>query len=481
MAGAGAHLAPPALFTDLYQLTMLQAYHDEGLREMAVFELFVRRLPPRRNVLLACGLGDALRYLERLRFDSDALDYLASLGLFTSGFLEELGRLRFTGDVRALPEGTPVFAGEPLLQVRAPLPQAQLVETCLLNQVHFQTLAASKALRVVRAASGRPVVDFGMRRIHGTDAALKAARAFHVAGAAATSNVLAGRVYGLPLSGTMAHSYVQVHGGDAEAFRAFAASHREPVLLVDTVDTLAGVREVARLARALGEDFRVRAVRLDSGDLAELARGARAILDEAGLAGVQVFASGGLDEEEVARLVAAEAPIDGFGVGTRMGVSADAPFLDCAYKLVEYAGKARLKLSGGKETLPGGKEVFRVSRGGEDVLDVVARAGEEAAAVLEEVRGRAGAGDLGSGAAEGGAPLAVRPVLADVMRRGRRLAAGEESLDAARERAAAGLVRLPGRIRDLAPAEPPYPVLVSAALSSERERRAAELRSRIGV
>jgi nicotinate phosphoribosyltransferase len=436
---------------------MLQAYLAEGLHETAVFELFVRRLPERRNYLLACGLEDALRYLEHLAFPPERLGWVATLGRFTPSFLEYLERLRFTGDVRAVPEGTPVFGGEPILEVAAPLPEAQLVETFIMNQVHFQTLAASKASRVVTAAAGRAVVDFGLRRMHGTDAGMKAARAFHVAGVEATSNVLAGGVYGIPVSGTMAHSYVQAHAGEYEAFRAFVASQPDTVLLVDTYDTLQGVRNVIRLAHELGADFRVRAVRLDSGDLSELARTSRRMLDDGGLESVQIFASGGLDEDEIARLVERGAPIDGFGVGAGMGVSADAPYLDCAYKLVEYAGRGRFKLSPGKETLPGRKQVFRLSRGEEDMGDVVGLAGEKASEVADER----------------GPGLEGRALLVPVMEEGRRLPSGTVTLEDSRRLARASLERLPERIRSLRPSDPPYEVGFSSRLERARPRPTA--------
>lgn len=426
-----------ALLTDLYQLTMLQAYWREGMEAEATFSLFARRLPKSRNFLLACGLDDVLRYLETVRFTGEALDYLSTFDQFSPDFLEWLERLGFTGDVHAVPEGTPVFANEPILEVTAPIPQAQLVETFVMNQIHLQTVLASKAARVVEAARGRAVVDFGLRRMHGTDAGVKAARAFHVAGVAATSNVLAGRVYGLHVTGTMAHSYVQAHDEELEAFRVFATLYPGTTLLVDTYDTLEGVRKVVRLAREMGEAFDVRAIRLDSGDLVELAFESRRMLDQAGLQGVEIFASGGLDENEVDRIVRAGAPITGFGVGTGMGVSADAPSFDIAYKLTSYAGRGRLKLSPGKPILPGPKQVFRVEEGGLAVRDVIARAEEE---------------------------LPGRPLLVPVMRDGRRLPAGRTDLDQARAWARDEIGRLPARSRALEPADPPYPVELSPAL-----------------
>jgi nicotinate phosphoribosyltransferase len=435
-----------ALLVDLYELTMAQAYWREGMADdEAVFSLYFRTLPPRRNYVVAAGLAAALRYLERLTF-APHLDHLATLGLFADDFLAWLGGLSFAGDVWALPEGTPVFPEEPLVEVVGPLAVGQIAESFVMNQVGFQSTLASKAARVVTAAGGRTVVDFGMRRMHGTDAAIKAVRAFTVAGVAATSNVLAGRVHGVPVAGTMAHSYVQAHDDESAAFRAFARLYPETTLLVDTYDTLAGVEKVVELARELGDGFRVRAIRLDSGDLAELARRSREILDRAGLERVEIFASGGLDEEKVAALVAAGAPIDGFGVGTQMGVSDDAPVLDMAYKLTELGGEGRLKTSPGKRILPGRKQVFRVEEAGRTVRDVLARAGEE-----------------GPG----------RPLLGRVMAGGRLADPAAVDLAASRERARREIAALPPRVRALAPADPPYPVAISERLAAE-ERRVRE-------
>ena len=440
-----------ALFTDLYELTMLQAYFEEGMTEEAVFSLFVRRLPKQRNFLLACGLDTVLDYLERLRFADEDIAYLASLGQFSERFLAWLSDFRFTGEVDALPEGTPVFANEPILEVVAPLPQAQLIETFIMNQVHMQTVLASKAQRVVSAAAGRPVVDFGPRRMQGIDAALKAARAFYIGGVAATSNVLAGRRYGVPLAGTMAHSYIQAHENEAAAFRAFTQIYPETVLLVDTYDTLAGVRKVIELAAAaLGEEFKVKAVRLDSGDLGALSRQARQLLDAAGLERVEIFASGGLDEEAIAALVSAGAPIDGFGVGTSMGVSSDAPDMDIAYKLCEYAGRGRLKLSTGKPVLPGRKQVFRTAEGKQDAGDVIARRGED---------------------------LPGRALLVPVMREGQRLPAGKAELETTRCYAQEQISRLPAPLTGVASVERPYPVEVSAALADFQRRVKEEVAS----
>ena len=355
-----------ALLTDLYELTMLQAYFDSAMSDVATFDLFVRRLPKQRDYLIACGLEDALQYLEDLHFSADSVAYLRSLRTFSESFLDYLGSFRFNGDVYAVPEGTAIFPNEPILEVVASIPEAQLVESYVMNQVHLQTLAASKAARVVAAAAGRPVIDFGLRRMHGTDAAVKAARAFYIAGVKATSNVLAGQIYGIPVSGTMAHSYVQARASEADAFAEFVKSFPSTILLVDTYDTIEGVRQVIALKKHLGDGFRVGAVRLDSGDLLALSKQTRLLLDEAGLHHVEIFASNSLDEYAIEKLLSSGAPIDGFGVGTKMGVSSDAPSLDMVYKLVEYAGTPRMKRSEAKSNLPGRKQIFR--RENEDVI-----------------------------------------------------------------------------------------------------------------
>ena len=307
------------LVTDLYQLTMLQAYLEHGMHAPATFELFTRRLPPNRNFLVAAGLDAALDYLEQLRFEAADIEYLESLGSFSADFLDYLGDFRFSGSVDALPEGTPFFANEPLLTVHAPLPEAQLIETRLLNLVQLPTAVASKAARVVAAADGRSVIDFGLRHAHGADASFAASRAAFIAGVQATSNVAAGQTFGIPVAGTMAHSFVQAHDSEREAFVQFAATFPGATLLVDTYDTEAGVERVIELVREAGNAAAPAAVRLDSGDLAAHARRTRRQLDAAGLAQVQVIASGNLDEHEIARLVADSAPIDSFGVGRGAG------------------------------------------------------------------------------------------------------------------------------------------------------------------
>jgi nicotinate phosphoribosyltransferase len=434
-----------ALFTDLYELTMARAYWAEGMKGRAVFELFFRILPEHRNYVLASGLDDALSFLESFRFTSEDLDYLRGLGELNDDFLEALASVRFTGDVKAVKEGTVVFPHEPLLQVEAPVLEAQIVETYLLNQIHLQSVVATKAARVVTAADGRPVVDFGSRRAHGTDAAIKVARASYLAGAAGTSNLHAGRLFGIPVFGTMAHSYVQAHDEEEQALERFAELFPGTTLLVDTYDTLEGARRVVDLARRMGNRFDVSAVRLDSGDLAELSRGVRRVLDEGGLGNVKIFASSGLDEESIAALLGRGAPIDGFGVGTALAVSRDAPDLDLAYKLVEYGGSPRLKLSEDKVILPGAKQVFRRFEEGLMAADVIARPDER---------------------------LEGEPLLVPVMRGGRRLEESRESLETIRGRARNQLDSLPPPIRSHSKAESPYSVEVSESLARERRRLA---------
>jgi nicotinate phosphoribosyltransferase len=354
-------LADAALFTDLYELTMAAAFFREGLGGTATFSLFVRRLPPGRGFLVAAGLEDALEYLRVLRFSDAALEYLRALGRFEPPFLDHLSGLRFTGDVRAVPEGTVLFADEPLLEVTGPILETQLVETAMLNLLHVQTVLASKAARSVIAAGGRTLAEFGLRRSHGTDAGMKAARAALLAGFDSTSNVLAGRTWGLPLSGTMAHSFVTAFPQELEAFRAYARAFPDSaVLLLDTYDTLAGARKAVTVARELAAGgHRLAGVRLDSGDLAALSREVRALLDAGGFPDVKILVSGGLDEHDIAALLDAGAPIDGFGIGTRLNTSADAPSVDMVYKLVRLDGRDVLKLSTGKGTWVGAKQVIR--------------------------------------------------------------------------------------------------------------------------
>ena len=352
-----------ALATDLYELNMAASYLRRGMTDTATFSLFVRRLPPGRGFLVAAGLEPSLAFLEGVRFEAHELDYLRDELGFTTEDVDAFASLRFTGDVWAIPEGRVLYAGEPLLEVTAPLPEGQLVETFLLNQITFHTTLASKAARCRLAAGGRDVVDFAFRRTQGADAADAAARDSAIAGFAATSNVAAARRYGLPAAGTMAHSYVEAFPSEVDAFRAFASDFpQRTTFLVDTYDTLKGVRAAIDVIHELGLRDAL-GIRLDSGDLGALSVQARELLDGAGLGHVRIFASGGLDEMDIDRLVRGGAPIDAFGVGTRMGVSADAPFLDTAYKLAEYAGRPVLKMSPGKISVPGAKQVYRLPGG----------------------------------------------------------------------------------------------------------------------
>lgn len=431
-----------ALLTDFYQLTMLKAYFERGMRGTAAFEFFVRKLPAQRNFLIAAGLEQALEFLETLRFAPQELDWLSRQPGFPRQFLDELARLRFTGDVDAMPEGTLFFPDEPILRVVAPLPEAQLVETRLVALLHFESLVASKAARCVLAAPGKLLVDFGLRRAHGAEAGLLAARASFLAGFSGTATVEAGRRFGIPLYGTMAHSFVQAHESETGAFLDFAHAHPEnTILLVDTYDTEAGAAKVAALApRLAAEGIRVRAVRLDSGDLGAHARRVRKILDQSGCREVRIFASGGLDEHELSRL--AGAPIDGFGVGTSLVTSGDAPGLDCAYKLQEYAGRARRKRSEGKATWPGRKQVWRVLNGqGKLARDILGLETET----------------------QPGTPLLVPQ-----MRGGRRISPSP-SLENCRSRALAQLEQLPAPLRSLSKSPAPYLPEVTPALAALAE------------
>jgi nicotinate phosphoribosyltransferase len=359
-------MPPGALLTDLYELNMAASYLRRGMRQEATFSLFVRALPSNRGFLVSAGLEPCLAFLETFGFPEEDLDFLEEELEFPRDVVDGFAGLRFQGDVWAVPEGRIVHANEPFLEITAPIAVAQLVEPYLLNQITFQTTIASKAARCVIAAGGRDVVDFSLRRTQGLEAAVNVARVTSIVGFSATSNVEAARLYHLPVSGTMAHSYVESFPTEAEAFRAFARDFpKRTTFLVDTYDTLNGVRTAVQVIRELGLQGEL-GLRLDSGDLLELSRDSRAILDEAGLPHVRIFASGGLDEFELDRLVKAGAPIDAFGVGTRVGVSADAPTLDSAYKLVEYDGRPMIKLSSQKTSAPGRKQVFR-GEGGDTI------------------------------------------------------------------------------------------------------------------
>ena len=410
-------VAPLGLYTDLYELTMAAAFHRERRTETVTFDLFVRTLPPRREFLVVAGIDTAIERLGAFTYDDDAVAYLRTLGLFDEDFLTWLRRFRFDGEVRAILPGDLAFATEPIVTVTAPLVPAQLLETLLINTVGFETMIATKAARVQRACAGRAFVDFSARRDHGLEAALAVARASAIGGAAGTSLVEAGRRYGLALSGTMAHSFVMAHEREVDAFRAYLRQYGPTsILLVDTYDTAQGVR--AAVAAMEAEGVVARAVRIDSGDLAALAREARALLDDAGFAAVQVLASGDLDEDRIADLVAVGAPIDAFGVGTQLGTSADAPYLGMVYKLVEQGGEPRLKLSPGKQTAPGRKQVWRLD--GSDIVALATEAGPAGARPLLEVvyeGGPTGAvGTLADARARCAAAMASWPGQAPVVR-----------------------------------------------------------------
>ncbi len=435
------------LLTDLYEMSMLEAYRAHGMDGIAVFELFFRKLPPERGFLMAAGLEQAVAFLESMRFTPEDLAWLHGSGLFEADFVNSLAGLRFTGDVDAMPEGTLFFADEPVLRVTAPLPQAQLVETRLINLVHFQTVIASKAARMVLAAPGKMLVDFGLRRSHGAEAGLLAARASYLAGFDGTATLLANQQFGIPAVGTMAHSFVQAHDDEATAFEHFARVRPKALtLLIDTYDTERGAAIVAALApRLAAEGIMVNAVRLDSGDLAVHARAVRAILDAAGLQRIQIFASGGLDEYSLLKLCRG-APIDGFGVGTSLTTSSDVPALDCAYKLQEYAGQPRRKRSEGKATWPGRKQVYRrYTAEGFIAGDVIA--------LLDE-------------------PVAGEALLQPAMRDGK-IVPGLPGLKQARAHAAASLAQLPEALRLLEPGHVPVQISPGLRQLTGRMDRAA--------
>ncbi|MCG2579953.1 MAG: nicotinate phosphoribosyltransferase [Marinobacter sp.] len=425
-----------ALLVDLYELAMAQAYWAEGMHDTAVFSLFFRELPNNRNFILACGQQQVATVIETLKFSREHLKRLESLDRFQPEFLEWLGKFRFSGHIRAVPEGTPLFPQEPLLEIEAPIAEAQILESLVMNYVHLESVLASKAVRVRLAAGERPVIDFGMRRMHGVDAAHRSVRAFRLAGLAGTSNVLAGLDYGLTVSGTMAHSFVQAYPDEMDAFKVYARLYPGTTLLVDTYDTRRAVRRIADWLNR-EPDAQVSAIRLDSGDLEAEARDCRTILDAAGLQDVRIMASGGLDEYRISRLVAAGAPIDGFGVGTAIGASNDAPALELAYKLTEYGGLPRMKNSSGKQSFPGGKQVFRqYDRDGRMKRDVISG--------REEVFD----GD---------------PLLRPVMKHGVVLLAAIDSLDQQVEYASASIRSLPAAYLELGTADP-FPVIISPYL-----------------
>ena len=429
----------PALLTDLYQLTMAAAYFESGVRERATFELFIRALPPQRAYLIFAGLDQALDHLANLRFTADEIDYLRGQPVFkhvSREFFDFLPELRFTGDVWSMPEGTVAFGMEPLLRVTAPIIEAQLVETYLLSTINFQTLIASKAARVVTAAQGRSVIDFGTRRAHGPTAGMWAARAAYIGGCAGTSNVEAGHRFGIPVFGTLAHSFIMAFDDEEEAFRAFLKVFPDTAtVLVDTYDTLAAVK---LLACKFGPN--IPAVRLDSGDLLCLSKQVRRELDAAGMANTKIFCSGDLTERRIADLIGGGAPIDAFGVGTQLATSYDAPALGGVYKLVEGPRGGCGKLSPDKATYPHAKQVWRNERNLRDVVTAVDE--------------RPPSGEW-------------RPLLVPVMKNGR--VTHRKPLVEARARAAEELRRLPSELLAL-DSKANCPVEFSERLEDERRQ-----------
>jgi nicotinate phosphoribosyltransferase len=431
-----------SMLTDLYELTMCASYFDNKKLEPATFDLFIRRLPPNRSYFLFAGLEQILLFLKKLRFNEEHTAFLKKQG-FKDEFLNYLKNFRFTGEVWSVPEGTVVFPTEPLLRVTAPIIEAQIIETFLLNTVNLQTTIATKASRVVNAAKGKPIIEFGLRREHGTDAGMKVARSTYIAGCAGTSNVLAGMKYGIPVFGTMAHSFIMSFNKEIDSFRAFTKTFPDKsTLLIDTFDNLKGAEKAAKIAKELEKrGFKLGGVRLDSGDLAEISKKVRVMLDKDGLDYVKIFASGDLDEYKIEELLKKGARIDAFGVGTRMGTSADRPYVDVIYKLSEKMDENGefspiMKLSERKVTLPGRKQVFRIKdEKGNLVKDVIALEKEKI----------------------GGEPLLIK-----VMEKGK-IVYDLPSLEEIRKKALENLSQIPPRYKKLKDA-PRYPVHLSPRL-----------------
>jgi nicotinate phosphoribosyltransferase len=403
------HRAGP-LFTDLYELTMAAGYFAHRVLDTATFSLYIRDVYSTRNFFVAAGLEQVLDELAGFRFSDEEIDYLKTTGRFSADFLSFLKQLRFSGDVYAMPEGTVFFANEPVLEVTAPIIEAQLLETFLLNTIGFQTMIASKAARCIHAAAGRPLVDFSLRRTQGRDAGLSVARSTFIAGFTATSNVLAGKIYGIPISGTMAHSYVGAFDSEKDAFLAYSETFPEQcIFLIDTYDTLEGAKNAVAVAKEMKKKgHALIGVRLDSGDTVSLSQGVRRILDDAGLYDVKIFASSGFDEYKIAKVLSEGAMIDAFGVGTKVGVSSDAPFVDIVYKMVHFKDRDVRKLSPGKVTLAGEKQVFRKKKSkGYFVEDIIGVRDEhilESEPLLEKVM-------------ENGKVLRAHPLLEEIRKR----------------------------------------------------------------
>jgi nicotinate phosphoribosyltransferase len=441
------------IMTDLYELTMAASYFEQDMFAPATFSLFVREYPPNRSYLVCAGLDLLLDYLESFHFRPDDLEYLQRTSLFPTKFLAFLETLRFTGEVRAMPEGRIAFSDEPLLEITAPVMQAQLVETFVINAINLSTLIATKASRCLHAAGDRQLVDFSLRRTHGMDAGLMVARASYIGGFIGTSNVQAGKFYDLPIYGTMAHSYVESFDQEIDSFRAFAKSFPDnTVLLIDTYDTLAGARKAVTVAREMRDVGKtLRAVRLDSGDMVQLSQQVREIFDDSGFPEVRIFASGGFDEFKIQRILEAGARIDAFGVGTRLGVSADAPYLNMAYKMVKYNGRPVMKLSSGKVSLAGPKQVFR-QRDEQGIFK----------------RDLIGLDEESVSAAE--------PLLMPVMKEGRRLLASEP-LSETQQRFLKEFAQLQEIYKDLQ-GNPNYPVEITSRLQALQDQVSKEIRQK---
>jgi nicotinate phosphoribosyltransferase len=446
-----------SLLVDLYELTMAQCYLHYKRNTLATFDLFVRELPPNRSYLVAAGLEDILAYIKALRFSDEDIVYLKSKKLFSAGFLEYLANFRFRGDIWSMPEGTVFFANEPVIRVTASIIEAQIIESFLLNTINLQTMIAAKASRVVNASLGRAVFDFSLRRTHGSDAGIKVARSSYIAGCSGTSNVLAAKLYKIPVVGTMAHSFVMSFRHEIDSFLAYSSTFPErTTLLVDTYDTKKGIENAINIGLYLkAKKHRLQAIRLDSGNIIVLSRLARKMLDKAGLNYVKIFASGNLDEFKIKEIIERGSCVDNFGVGTNMGTSIDVPSLDVIYKISEVtddngAFLPTMKLSKGKVTYPGRKQIFRVQdRRGRFIKDILG---------LEKEAARG------------------KPLLIKVVSKGK-IVYRTPSLDKIRRYLKNNLTRFPEELKELYPGYK-YPVIVSVQLRKLRQALARQLEKR---
>ena len=442
-----------ALFTDAYQISMMQTYFETQMTDLAVFELYVRNLPQNRNFLIAAGIDQALDFLETVQFTEEEVQWLRSTQRYSDLFLDSLKDFRFTGCVEGVPEGSIIFQNEPILKVIAPLPEAQFVESRLINLIQFQSMIASKAIRSHLVADGKQLMDFGLRRSHGAEAGLMIARASFLAGFHGTSTLSSAKEFGIPYFGTLAHSFIQAHPSEEAAFKRYALSQKGPVIfLIDTYNIKAAATLISTLTPQLrAQGAQVLGVRIDSGDLVQESQEVRKILDRNHLQDLKIFVSGNLDEYAIEQITHAQAPVEGFGVGTKLATSADAPYLECVYKLQEYGGQLKQKRSAGKSTLPGSKQIYRASLPhGEYAHDILALTTETISSTHPGIH--------------------YQPLLTPLMKNGKRLSAAQ-SLDTLQKRVLSEVLKLPKPLRALHPSPSPYPVRLSPKLEALSKKK----------